>query len=123
MKPFNLEEYLKDPSRRIITRNGRDVRILCTDRLTEYYPICALVNINGHEDYCAYTADGKFANGYSTVAEGHKYDLFFAPVKKEGWINIYKNYVGATIYPSKDIAFNSRIMSNYITTVKIEWEE
>ena len=31
MKPFNLEEYLKNPSREIITRDGKDVRILCTD--------------------------------------------------------------------------------------------
>ena len=31
MKQFNLEEYLKDPSREIITRDGRPVRIICTN--------------------------------------------------------------------------------------------
>lgn len=45
MKPFNLEEYLKNPSRKIVTRDGRVVeRILCTDAVG-HYPIVALVKI------------------------------------------------------------------------------
>ena len=31
MKPFNLEEYLKNPSLKIVTREGKDARIICTD--------------------------------------------------------------------------------------------
>ena len=31
MKPFNLEEYLKDPNRKIVTRDGRNVTIHCTN--------------------------------------------------------------------------------------------
>ena len=29
MKRFNLDEYLKDPNREIITRDGDSVRIIC----------------------------------------------------------------------------------------------
>ena len=29
MKQFNLEEYLENPDRRIITRDGDSVRIIC----------------------------------------------------------------------------------------------
>ena len=32
MKNFNLEEYLKNPSRKVVTRAGISVRIICTDR-------------------------------------------------------------------------------------------
>ena len=32
MKQFNLEEYLKDPNKKVVTRDGRNARIVCTDR-------------------------------------------------------------------------------------------
>lgn len=31
MRPFNLKEYLANPSRKVITRGGKPVRIICTD--------------------------------------------------------------------------------------------
>ena len=31
MKEFNLTEYLKNPSQRVVTRENMPVRILCTD--------------------------------------------------------------------------------------------
>ena len=34
MKQFNLEEYLKNPSRKVITRDGREARIICTEGKT-----------------------------------------------------------------------------------------
>lgn len=50
MKQFNLEEYLKNPSRKVVTRDGRSVRIICTDRVSEKgYPLVALVMKDGHE--------------------------------------------------------------------------
>lgn len=42
MRPFNLDEYLKDPSRKVVTRDGHEARILCTDRDNDNYPIIAL---------------------------------------------------------------------------------
>ena len=42
MKPFNLEEFKKNPSRKIITRDGRSVQILCTNARRSY-PIVALI--------------------------------------------------------------------------------
>ena len=31
MKPFNLEEYLKNPNQKVIARDGRNVKILSTN--------------------------------------------------------------------------------------------
>ena len=42
MKQFSLEEYLKNPDRKVVTRNGLPVRIICTDR-KDKWPIVALV--------------------------------------------------------------------------------
>ena len=124
MKQFSLDEYLKNPDRKIVTRNGRNVRILCTDRNHSTRPIVALVQIDGCEDmYGCYRKDGLWFD-YSPSPN----DLFFAPEKKEGWINLYKmNSIinpGLRVYDTKEEAESAAgDKSYYISTIKIEWEE
>ena len=36
MKQFSLEEFLNNPSRKVVTRDGRPVRIVCTDAKRKY---------------------------------------------------------------------------------------
>ena len=123
MKRLKLVEYLKDPNREIITRDGKSVRILCTDRKDPIRPIIALVQIDKcKETYSSYTEDGSWFDSTSSPN-----DLFFAPEKHEGWVNVYKTRSGAAqigqIYSSKEEAEMCRIDANYISTAKIEWEE
>lgn len=124
MEQFNLQEYLKNPNRKIITRDGRSVRIVCTDMKTEYYPIIALIeNLGGKEFSMLYTPDGISGNSIDSI------NLFFAPIKKEGWITVCKDgddyYTGGTeIYSSESEAVSHfRKKFDSIKTVKIEWEE
>ena len=126
MEKFNLEEYLKNPSRKVVTRDGRNARVISTDMNSKNYPIVALVKLsdNTTEDVWTYTKNGEFEVDKSTT-----YDLFFAPEKHEGWINVYRNsdtgrtYAGA-VYDSKEDAEKRKIIDeNYVTTIKIEWEE
>ena len=51
MKPFNLKEYLKNPSRKVVTRDGRKVtKVLCTNAKGRF-PIVALVeSFNGDNE-------------------------------------------------------------------------
>lgn len=119
MKQFNLEEYLKNPSKKVITRDGKSVRIRCTDRKDADYPIVALIDSKGKEEILSYTKNGYF------YYDGRKdvNDLFFAPEKHEGWINLFKDpdskYVGYKIFESKEEA--EKVGST--ATIKIEWEE
>ena len=46
MKQFNLQEYLANPSRQVVTRDGRPVRIICTDSDAEGGPIVAIVTMD-----------------------------------------------------------------------------
>ena len=126
MEQFSLEKYLANPSRKVVTRDGRRVRIICTDRRDLNFPIIALIeNISGGgEKVCSYTKDGRHYTDCSDI-----FDLFFAPEKHEGWINVYRNsdtghtYAGA-VYDSKEDAEKRKIIDeNYVTTIKIEWEE
>ena len=100
MKPFNLEEYLKNPSLKIVTREGKDARIICTD------------------------AKGKYV-----IHTQHPDDLFFASEKKERWINLYYNKVKNQVYFGKIFKTEEKAkkigksQNNYVITIPIEWED
>ena len=128
MEHFNIDEYHKFPSRKVVTRDGRKVRIICTDRKRLNYPIVALIEnkpTEGESVLC-YTKEGKFY----TDSDLSDSDLLFAPEKHEGWVNLYKwtnkdcaYYIGS-IYNSKAEAENKRGTSDKcVATIKIEWEE
>ena len=124
MKEFDLTEYLKNPSQKVITRDGREVRIICTDAKGDE-PIIALVynNIREEENVYTYNRDGYFYGDNDSCL-----DLFFALVKREGWINLYKNegitYLPGIIHDSEEEAKEAiKGDPDFITTIKIEWEE
>ena len=123
MKPFNLEEYLANPSKKIITKEGKPARIICTDVKGTSYSVLALVDKGDYEGPALYTKKGEYNLGTEC-----SYDLFFAPVKKNGWINLYKmNSIispGPRAYDTKEEAESAAgDKSYYISTIKLEWEE
>ena len=123
MKPFNLEEYLKNPTRKVITGGGKSVRIICTNKLDSTTPIVALIYKGAEEAIQLYTKEGRITSKYPCF----EHDLFFAPVKKEGWINLFKvnsTMTTGEIYNIEEEAKSAIAKSLvYISTVKIEWEE
>ena len=121
MKQFNLDEYLKNPSMKVVTRDGRNVKILCTN----LYSACPVIaEIEGSEYSYSFYPDGKFrkiGNKY------HENDLFFATEKHEGWANIYRDLeIGGMccrcVFDSEEEAIWHR-NTTAIATVKIEWED
>lgn len=122
MKQFNIKEYLKNPSRKVVTGDGRNVRIVCTDK-KGFNPILALVTRHDNiaEDIYLYTKNGELSEGNST-----KSNLFFAPEKHERWINLYKEddniYASMDTFKTKEEA-EALSCSSCIATVKVEWEE
>ena len=128
MKQFNLDEYLANPSRKVVTGDGRNVRIICTDSKIRNYPIIALVEEPSRfENLFSYTEGGQMVS-YEPLK---KYDLFFAPEKHEGWLNLFKDPLGiiygGCVYTSKDEAKEEEEhptdRESHVATVKIEWEE
>ena len=126
MKQFNLQEYLAHPERRMVTRDGRKVRIVCTDRTgLNAKPVVALITLpNGDEVIKTF-----WDNGIETAGSEDKNDLFFAPEKHEGWININKYPDGVRdtngiIYHTKsDVPNITPVGVKRVATIKIEWEE
>lgn len=126
MKPFSLKEYLANPNKKLVTRDGREVkRILCTDVKGKYPIVVVIDNRDGNtERAISLTKDGKFFDGSSDNK-----DIFFAPEKHEGWVNIFK--VNNFYHTEDELVYNSKKEAeiqgknymSYIDTVKVEWEE
>ena len=100
------------------------MRIICTNRLDENYPVIALVKNEDYEMCYNYTIFGEL---YTDKNRDCELDLFFVTEKKEGWINLFKINSAMTtgeIYNTEEEAKSAIAKSLvYISTVKIEWEE
>ena len=120
MKQFNVEEYRKNPSRKVVTRDGRNVTIHCTN-CVGFRPVIA--EIEGEDYSLDFNKNGIHCRGISND------DLFFAPEKHEGWINLYKNEDGISwLSPNyfaskKEAEEEGKTYTCSVTTIKIEWEE
>lgn len=118
LKPFDFEAA--KAGKPVCTRDGRKARIICFDTINKgNYPIIALLEDKGCEAIFYYNKDGK-------CNVGTERDLMMLPEKKEGWINIYKDFEDTVCcaYLTKEDALKNRsIEYGYITTIKIEWEE
>ena len=124
MKPFNLQEYLENPSRKVVTRIGRPVRIVCTD-VKDKYTVVGIVKLKeNHEETHTFKENGAYFEDAEDAL-----DLFFSHEKKEGWVNIYKmpdtdQLEASCIFSTKEEAELYRVdNANYVTTTKITWEE
>lgn len=121
MKQFNLEEYLANPSRRVVTRDGRRARVICTDMKSTTYPGVALIEDgSGYEQLTTFSKNGEYA-----VNESSRSDLFFAPEKHEGWVSIYRRVINDGYFTDGifDSEEKAKERGGSIATVKIEWEE
>ena len=113
-KPFNLETA--KAGKPVITRDGHKVRIICFDKKGGT-PIVGLIQEDGFETVATFNESGLcLING--------AYNLMMLPEKKEGWVNVYKGgLLDTKSYNTKKEAFAKSSLSDYVATVKIEWEE
>ena len=139
MKPFNLKTYLENPSRKVITRDGRPVRIVSTNANlfspgpdASKYPVVALIKVSSanrgkrpnEEILNCYNADGNIIPG-----RNDRSDLFFETVKVSGWVNIYTSKISGDTTTGSICKTKEEALSlidgrdNYLDTIYIEWEE
>jgi hypothetical protein len=106
------------------TRMGLPTRILCTDVKDPVYTIvAAILRDDGKEMICSFSSIGEFTCGETDVN-----DLFFAPVKRTGWVNRFQRdnsiELGKIVYKSEEEAiFREGDYPYYKGTTKIEWYE
>ena len=77
MQQFNLDTWLKNKSRKIITRTGKPVRIVCWDSPNKTFPIVGFVD--NEPEIFAWDCFGYYREGHIE----NENDLFFEDKKKE----------------------------------------
>lgn len=78
MEQFSLEKYLKNPNRKIVTRGGKSVRIVCANMKGCDKKIIALLDFEGKEEIYIYFPNGRYLDSRETNR-----DLFFATEDEE----------------------------------------
>ena len=127
-KKLNLKEFDLEAAKAgkpVCTRDGRKARIICFDaKRKDEKNIIALIPSKEYpefEDLIAYPNNGNYHGGHENDG-----DLMMLTKKKEGWLNIYKDFEDriCCIYKTKEEALEKKeTEDDYITTIKIEWEE
>ena len=126
MKPFDLEKAKTGAP--VQTRDGRKARIVCFDRKEVDFPLVALViDLESElENLETYRVDGGYLAVAGAVTDS---DLVMAPVKKEGWMNIYSHdgsvfasVRGGPVFATKELADQNNT-DNRIACMRVEWEE
>ena len=117
-KPFNLQAALEGAP--VKSRNNEDIiRVFYVPEMEEQGRVIALFKSGKTRLY--------YENGRYSKNNDAELDLVMAPIKKTGWVNVYKdysnNYFSSNIYTTQVEALVGRKCDNYITTTKIEWEE
>ena len=114
MKPFDLEAA--KAGAKVVNRAGCVVRLVCFDVDShDGFPLVGIVRDTAESgEYIArYKADG--GNCFKGISDK---DLFMAPVKREGWVNINESRV----YITKEKA-RASVTDYPAIVVKVEWEE
>lgn len=126
MEQFSLKKYF---DRKVVTRDGRDVRIICTDRKGKC-PIVGLAKADDDSEILISIRENGCEINENSIS---CFDLFFVPTKHVGWTNVYKNSFGQLYldsnfpYKTEEEARKASVPNAkyeiYCGTVRLEWEE
>lgn len=114
LKPFDIQKARE--GKPVCIRDGRKARIICFDKEGEQ-PIVALIENNGVESIETYYSNGRFNDDINSQSDG---DLMMLPEKKVGWVNVYKSQMYDTL---KSAEKSHNRITDYIKTIRVEWEE
>lgn len=119
MKQFNLQEYLAHPERKVVTRDGRKVRIICTDFDNPDFPVIG--EINGHKWPLSFAINGEAIKGRKMCC-----DLFFAPTIVKRWGIVYRK--AERLFDTREEAEKwmeeaEEGEKKFCSVCKVEWEE
>jgi hypothetical protein len=114
--PFDLERWKKADFKRVVTKEGKEVSDLTYfgSGTKATYPLVGVLE--------NYVESFKINGGFSFNSQS-PHDLMLEVEEKtlEGWVNVYSNNIGHTVYADKDTAIRYKFYDNYITTIKITY--
>lgn len=105
-----------DFNKPVQTRDGRKVRILCTDGPNEKRPVAGFVE--GYVEPTTWESCGKFSE------RGNTLDLINAPERVEQWVNLYRSgSVGSTHNSRKNADGSADSSARRTGVIRITYED
>ena len=119
MKQFNLQEYLAHPERKVVTRDGRKARIVCTDFDNPDFPVVA--EIKGHKWPLSFATNGEAIKGRPLAC-----DIFFSPTIVKRWGIVYRK--AGRLFDTREEAEKRMEEADegekkFCSVCEVEWEE
>jgi hypothetical protein len=119
MEQFSLEKYLENPTRKVVTRDGRPVRILCTDaKAKDGCCIIAAIETNGEEEGYQFFKNGKAYSSKSSIEDCA--DLFFADKEEE--LTEFEKAMQECYFPELDNSELKRFAKGILNLARKELE-
>lgn len=108
------EKPMVDFTKPVTTRDGRKVRILCTDIKGREHVVIGLVDSGVEEDTYTWYKSGVYG-GIGTS----QLDLINPPMKK--YLNLYRSGAGPKYYDTfEEAEKRGKVISSYIKTIEVE---
>ena len=116
---FDLERWKKADFKRVVTKSGKEVSDLAyfESATKATYPLVGTLE----NDVYSWAIDGTFS-----INKRHsEYDLMLEVEDKtlEGWVNVYEDKLGGTVFADKDTAIRHKFYDNYVTTIQITYND
>jgi hypothetical protein len=117
--PFDLERWRAADFKRVVTKEGKEVSDLTYFKsgTKATYPLVGVL-----ENY----VESWTINGVFSTLENHTLLNLMLEVEDEtleGWVNVFKNALGCTVFSSKTEAIMFSHQPNYITTIYISYND
>lgn len=113
-----LGPYTPEHDGPFCTRDGKPVRVLCSDMKNEWSIVAIVLDGNGEETVSCFLAGGKF----STTGLDRDRDLMNArevPAAREFWVNEYAGGSFGRLHDSALEAVKTGINSTFIRTIHV----
>ena len=115
---FDLERWQKGNCK-VVTKSGKEVSDLTYfgSATKETFPLVGVLE----NDVQSWTING----GFSINKRDSVLDLLLEVEDKtlEGWVNVFKDDLGCTVFSSKEWAMKYAYEPNYVTTIKITYND
>lgn len=113
MKPFDINKALAGES--VVNGDGKKIEFIAYDSGSPF-DCCVMARAHGMSAASLYSLTGKLLG-----VRGSEFDLFMAPPKREGWVNVFPGGLTGGWHATKEIA--DKFGVGRLACIRIEWEE
>jgi hypothetical protein len=118
--PFDLERWRAGDFKRVVTKGGQEISELTyfKSATEDTYPLVGVLE----NEVQSWAIDGTFLNIERSLLLNLVLEVEYKTL--EGWVNVFADFLGGTVFSSKEQAMKfSSDTSKYVTTIHITYND